>query len=485
MNHPKIVALSRPLWLLLVLSNFGFAFWLNSKFSTYWGWTTSHLSDGVDLANIDFLAIFQFFLFSISLDMTNRKMAVSFNKKSTTGQISAILVQTVSVAIYSLVGLIGFVLIYDRSFSHIFAATGAIGVGVAYVFREIIANIVASIQIQADGLIGINDFIQTYQSSSTEIYQVVQLDYSMVILRDKYDYLVHVPNHTFLSWKYVNVSKQPGKRGSRRKIDLEIGTQNDPERVLHILELAIKYVIKTNKEFFDWHAIRVSKLNEGVVVYIIAYECDPALKMIRSSDIVLRAALRFMKSAGVNLNTDVEMTQPDEDVNHITKRLLNISRMGVLRFLDERQINDLAKSVSVVQCEEGDHLIKQGDTADSMYFISEGSLEVAITDDQNSEIVVATLWPGDCVGEMSLLTGEPRSANVKVKSNSTILLELKKADLQPIFESNPKLVEQISFLLATRKAANDKLLNQEEAEELLRSRIKDFTKKILKFFFNN
>ena len=307
----------------------------------------------------------------------------------------------------------------------------------------------------------------------------------MVILRDKYDYLVHVPNHTFLSWKYVNVSKQPGKRGSRRKIDLEIGTQNDPERVLHILELAIKYVIKTNKEFFDWHAIRVSKLNEGVVVYIIAYECDPALKMIRSSDIVLRAALRFMKSAGVNLNTDVEMTQPDEDVNHITKRLLNISRMGVLRFLDERQINDLAKSVSVVQCEEGDHLIKQGDTADSMYFISEGSLEVAITDDQNSEIVVATLWPGDCVGEMSLLTGEPRSANVKVKSNSTILLELKKADLQPIFESNPKLVEQISFLLATRKAANDKLLNQEEAEELLRSRIKDFTKKILKFFFNN
>ena len=230
--------------------------------------------------------------------------------------------------------------------------------------------------------------------------------------------------------------------------------------------------------------IRLAKLNEGVVIYYVVYECDPSIKIISSSDIVLKAALRFMKSAGVNLNTDVEMTHPDEDVNHITKRLLNISRLGVLKFLDERQINELAKSVSVVYYEEGDHLISQGDAAESMYFISEGSLEVSIVDDQNKEVLVATLWPGDCVGEMSLLTGEPRSANVKVKTSS-ILLELKKADLQPIFESNPKLVEQISFLLATRKAANDKLLNQEEAEELLRSRVKDFTKKILNFFFNN
>ena len=484
MKHPKIFALSRPLWFLLVLSNFGLAIWLDSNFSSYWGWTVSHLSDGADLHKIDFLAIFQFFLFSFSVDMTIRKMAVSFNKKSKTGQISAILVQAISVFIYSLVGLIAFVLLYDRSFSHILAATGAIGVGLAYIFREIIGNIVASIIIQADGLIGINDFIQTYQDSSTEVYQVVQLDYSMVILRDKFDYLIHVPNHSFLAWKYVNLSKQPTKRGSRRRIELEIGTQNDPERVIHILELAISYVIKTNREFHDWHVIRLAKLNEGVVIYYVVYECDPSIKIISSSDIVLKAALRFMKSAGVNLNTDVDMTHPDEDVNHITKRLLNISRLGVLKFLDERQINELAKSVSVVYYEEGDHLISQGDAAESMYFISEGSLEVSIVDDQNKEVLVATLWPGDCVGEMSLLTGEPRSANVKVKTSS-ILLELKKADLQPIFESNPKLVEQISFLLATRKAANDKLLNQEEAEELLRSRVKDFTKKILNFFFNN
>jgi CRP-like cAMP-binding protein len=98
-------------------------------------------------------------------------------------------------------------------------------------------------------------------------------------------------------------------------------------------------------------------------------------------------------------------------------------------------------------------------------------------------VVVASIWPGDCVGEMSLLTGEPRSANVRAKMNST-LLEITKANIAPIFESNPDLIEEISTVIERRTGHNKNLLNGAAEVEEVEKNIKALTKKILKFFFN-
>jgi CRP-like cAMP-binding protein len=96
---------------------------------------------------------------------------------------------------------------------------------------------------------------------------------------------------------------------------------------------------------------------------------------------------------------------------------------------------------------------------------------------------VGSIWPGDCVGEMSLLTGEPRSANVRAKSNAT-LLEITKAGITPIFEANPELINEISTILEKRKAHNQMILNKPVELEELEKGIKILAKKILKYFFN-
>jgi len=127
-------------------------------------------------------------------------------------------------------------------------------------------------------------------------------------------------------------------------------------------------------------------------------------------------------------------------------------------------------------------LIEKGHTADSMYILIEGGLEVTIPKDEE-QVVVATIWPGDCVGEMSLLTGEPRSANVRAKVNST-LLEITKADIAPIFETHPELIEEISAVLERRKAANQMLLNKTMEPGEVERDIKALARKILGFFFN-
>jgi branched-chain amino acid transport system substrate-binding protein len=63
---------------------------------------------------------------------------------------------------------------------------------------------------------------------------------------------------------------------------------------------------------------------------------------------------------------------------------------------------------------------------------------------------VATLGEGAFFGEMALLTGEPRTANI-VALEETEVLEIGHAAMKQIFDANPDLVEALSHIIAERK----------------------------------
>jgi CRP-like cAMP-binding protein len=94
-----------------------------------------------------------------------------------------------------------------------------------------------------------------------------------------------------------------------------------------------------------------------------------------------------------------------------------------------------------------------------MFVVIRGSVNVQIPE-KNRQKTVNTLHENDFFGEMGLLTGEPRSANV-MAAEETEVLQIRKAGLKPILESNPRLVEAISESIEQRK----QLLNAEIATE--------------------
>jgi len=64
----------------------------------------------------------------------------------------------------------------------------------------------------------------------------------------------------------------------------------------------------------------------------------------------------------------------------------------------------------------GEIVFRKGDTSDCAYFIVSGEAEV-VREEQGKESILATLFPGDYFGEMSLLTNEPRNATVRAKGS--------------------------------------------------------------------
>ena len=68
---------------------------------------------------------------------------------------------------------------------------------------------------------------------------------------------------------------------------------------------------------------------------------------------------------------------------------------------------------------DGELLVRRGDRGNSMFLIQKGHLEIIL--DESGDTPIATRSEGEFLGEMSLFTGEPRSATVRSRGESRVL----------------------------------------------------------------
>jgi CRP-like cAMP-binding protein len=121
--------------------------------------------------------------------------------------------------------------------------------------------------------------------------------------------------------------------------------------------------------------------------------------------------------------------------------------------LDAEHINELASRVLTRNFAGGAALMREDDLGHDMYVIIAGKVDVTVRDEPKP---VATLGPGEIVGEMSLLTGATRSATVTA-TEPVVALEIGKNALAPILASSPRLVEEFAKTLEKRQLALDRL----------------------------
>jgi cAMP-dependent protein kinase regulator len=86
--------------------------------------------------------------------------------------------------------------------------------------------------------------------------------------------------------------------------------------------------------------------------------------------------------------------------------------------------------------EEDTMVVQEGDPGDSMFIIAHGEVRVLTRDAWDREVVLANLREGDFFGEVSLLTGKPRTATIITNVESD-LLELKREDFDQIIQEFP------------------------------------------------
>lgn len=92
---------------------------------------------------------------------------------------------------------------------------------------------------------------------------------------------------------------------------------------------------------------------------------------------------------------------------------------GILGFMSEQDIATLSGFGTYVSLNEGTVLLEQGVEQDSLYIVCMGVLEVSYQTD-NGDVVLGTVEPCDCVGEVSVFEPGVTSARVTVSEPSVV-----------------------------------------------------------------
>ena len=152
--------------------------------------------------------------------------------------------------------------------------------------------------------------------------------------------------------------------------------------------------------------------------------------------------------------------------------------------LTEEQLGGLLRSADINHFGRGEAVIEEGTDGESMFILLRGSAQVSV-EKGGSLIRVGVLRQGDCFGEMSLLTGEKRTATVRAEKDCEVV-EISKSIMGELLRSAPECLNQLSALLAHRKLETEGIVKEAvvEGDEASREReyAASFLRRLRSFF---
>jgi CRP/FNR family transcriptional regulator len=119
-----------------------------------------------------------------------------------------------------------------------------------------------------------------------------------------------------------------------------------------------------------------------------------------------------------------------------------------------------------VRYDKGHHILSEGDSTDSLYFIVSGLVKVYKSSARGKEQVLHIAPPGDSLNDVSLYDGGPNAAGM-VALTPVVLYTIKKNDINRVLQENPRLMMNVIRALAERIRRDSNLLEDLSSSQVL------------------
>lgn len=152
-----------------------------------------------------------------------------------------------------------------------------------------------------------------------------------------------------------------------------------------------------------------------------------------------------------------------------------LARLAFLRDADSAALAAAAPLARWLAVGPGALVLDFGDTTDDVFFVAEGAVRVVVRTPLGQEVILGDLGPGDVFGEMAVIDGAPRSANVTALQ-ATRLCRLPGAAFLEVALRSPAVALRLVRVLTARLRLQDQRLFERDvlparhrlASELLR-----------------
>ncbi len=327
------------------------------------------------------------------------------------------------------------------------SAVGAVVVGFA--LQETLGNAFAGLAIQSERPFRVGHWVQVGQFEG----RVTELTWRATKLRTRTGNFVVVPNNIVAKEAITNYSEP----AAPSRVHLEVGVSYDasPFAVKQAIQGAMVQtarVLRTPAPDVLLVGFDASSMNYRARFWVNDHEFDEeAQDEVRVAIHYALARARIEIPYPIQVEYSRDRPEPDPGTEQATRERV-LASVDLFSTLSQAQRADLAAATDTETFGDGEAIVRQGDSGDSMYVLCAGRVSVVLEPGRQE---VAVIEQGGYFGEMSLLTGEPRSATVLARGE-VVVLELDAALFRRLGIESPLALEQVALAAVTRREELDR-----------------------------
>ena len=342
--------------------------------------------------------------------------------------------------VIALFALAATLILQERIFAT--TAVGAVVIGLA--LQETLGNLFAGLAVQIEKPFRVGQWVKVAGMDGL----VREVTWRATKIRTKAGTMVVVPNSVLARDTITNYSEP----SDETRIELEIGASYDtpPNDVKSAILAAIGNdpgILETPAPEVLLVDFAASSITYRVRVWIRDFALDEIIR-----DRIRSAIYYAFRRAGIVIPYPIQVEMYKEDLAPgVTDPVVaesTLRRVSIFSALSDEQWTELARATRLRLYAAREVVVRQGETGSSMFIVSNGEASVVL---EPSLTELARLGPGEFFGEMSLLTGDSRSATVTAVRDSE-LLEITSEAFRRFVLENPAVVDEVGTAVAARTA---------------------------------
>jgi len=353
--------------------------------------------------------------------------------------------------------------------------------------QDTLGNMMGGLSVQLDKSITVGDWV-TVNGIHGRVSEI-RWRYTAIEMRN-WDTAI-IPNGTLVKSQVVIMGRRQGMPPmQRRHIDFYIDFRSAPTTVIDAVLSALRNDPVANMAKDPGPQVLFMGVRDSYAHYQARYWLDD-LGPDDPTDSAVRTRIWFaLRRAGIAMSipaSSIFLTHesPDREQRkaerEMAQRLRAIEKVDLFEHLTPDQRTALAEQLQFTPYAVGEAVTREGDRDDGLFMIVEGIAAVRIGKGRDAR-EVARLEAGQFFGEMSLMTGEARTATV-VAATDLVAYKMSKTAFQSVLQQAPTIAEEVADVLAHRKtelvaardmADADRKKAMESAKRDLASRIRGF-----------
>ena len=349
----------------------------------------------------------------------------------------AILQDAITVALFATV-----IVLFFNDRLQLTAAAGAVVLGLA--LQNTLGNAIAGLALQADQPYKVGDWIRVGDHEG----RVTQISWRSTVLRTRESTLVALPNSSIADGPIVNYSEPAPP--TRIWVDVGVTYTAPPNHVKAVISR------RSRRCRSPWRRQRPDVLLLDFGASAITYRARCYVQDMERASLAqdqMRTAIWYtFQRHGIDIPYPIQVeyspgTMPAVAIPEQADLPTLIGNTALLGGLTPDARARLAASARPRLYGAGEMIVRQADTGRTSFLVARGEARVSLAPDDQE---VARLGVGEVFGEMSWLTGEPRSATVTA-TGDTLVFELDDAVLRELATASAGVLDTLAEAVSRRR----------------------------------